>query len=201
MKKAQEAKNVQTEVPDIVAEQEPAGCGCETEDCGCEANAAPEAAAIDAIIRKRVYGAIALGFVPMPLVDLAGLTAIQVELLHALCKAHSIPFKEQWAKSAVSSLLTSGVTVLAVPALSSLLKVIPVVGLPMAAATISASSAATTYALGKVFDRHFRNGGNLGNFESDRYKAYFNEKMEEGKKLFKKAKPEEKPSAESTAEV
>ena len=156
----------------------------------------PSPETVDEIIRKRVYAAVAMGFVPLPLVDLAGLTAIQLEMLHALCKVHNIPFKRQWVKSSISALCGGGVTVVAVPLLSSLLKSIPVIGVPTGAATISMSGAASTYALGRVFDRHFRNGGTLTNFDAEKSKAYFAEKVEEGKAFIKKMNPR-KPSGEA----
>lgn len=155
----------------------------------------PDSTEINELIRKRVYAAVAMGFVPLPLVDLAGLTAIQIEMLCALCKAHGIAFQKQWIKSAISSLCGSGVTVAAVPVLSSLLKTIPVIGLTTSAATISMSGAATTYALGRVFDRHFRNGGTLRDFDTEKSKAYFSEKLEEGKAFVKKMKPGKKQDA------
>lgn len=157
-----------------------------------EARLQPAPEAINDLIRKRVYAAVGMGFVPLPLVDLAGLTAIQVEMLHALCKMHGIAFQKQWIKSAISSLCGSGVTVAAVPMVSSLLKAIPVIGLTTSAATISMSGAATTYALGRVFDRHFRNGGTLKDFDCEKSRAYFAEKVEEGKAFIQKMKPGKK---------
>ena len=75
----------------------------------------------------------------------------------------------------------SALTVAAVPVLSSLFKSVPVVGTSLGAATISLSGAASTYALGYVFDKHFRNGGTLGDFKAENFKAYYQEKKEEGK--------------------
>ena len=149
----------------------------------------PSPETVDEIIRKRVYAAVAMGFVPLPLVDLAGLTAIQLEMLHALCRVHNIPFKRQWAKSSISALCNGAVTVISVPLLSSLLKSIPVVGIPAGAATISMSGAASTYALGRVFARHFRNGGTLASFDAGKSKACFAEKVEEGKAFIRKMNP------------
>ena len=61
---------------------------------------------------------------------------------------------------------------------------------------------ATTYALGYVFDRHFRNGGSLVDFDANEAKTYFKTKVEEGKefvgkvrKKVKKDKPEAEPEA------
>ncbi len=155
---------------------------------------------VDAIIRKRVYAAVGLGFVPVPLVDLAGLTAIQLEMVYALSKAYGVEFKKERVKSIISSLCGSVVTVAAVPMLASLFKCIPVIGTTAGAATLSITGGATTYALGWVFDRHFKKGGNLVNFDTDEAKSYFKTKMEEGKALVSKMNPKKKDeSAEAAA--
>ena len=60
--------------------------------------------------------------------------------------------------------------------------------------------------MGKVFDRHFRKGGNLMNFDMQDAKVYFKTKLEEGKSVVAKMKPGKKddtdqatPEAEATA--
>ncbi len=159
---------------------------------------------IDAIIRKRVYAAIGVGFVPVPLADLAGLTAIQVELVYALTKAYGVEFKKERVKAILSSLGTGVLSVASVPFFASLLKSIPIIGTTTGAATVSIVGGASTYAIGKVFDRHFRKGGNLLNFDLQEAKAYFKAKLEEGKGVVAKMKPGKKedssaPAAESEA--
>ncbi|WP_417292876.1 YcjF family protein [Desulfovibrio porci] len=195
-------KNVDEQTPNSVEKMEEvqADATVHAVEAETKAHCVPAPDAIDGLIRKRVYAALAMGFVPVPLVDLAGFGVIQVEMLRALCKAHNISFQRQWVKSAISALCGSGVTVAAVPALSSLLKSIPLIGLTAGAATISLSGAATTYALGRVFDRHFRNGGTLKDFDADKCKTYFAEKMEEGKEYVKKLKPGKKQDAGQAAE-
>lgn len=150
----------------------------EAAPCGC-----PSECDIDAIIRKRVYAAIGIGFIPVPLVDFAGLTAVQLELIHALSKAHGVEFRKERVKSIISSLCGGVLTTASVPLAASLFKSIPIIGLTAGAATISIMGGASTYALGWVFDRHFRNGGTLKNFDSQEAKAYFKTKMDEGKNL------------------
>lgn len=155
----------------------------------------PSTCEVDAIIRKRVYAAIGIGFVPVPLVDLVGITAVQLEMIHALAKAYNVEFKKERVKSILSSLCGSVVTVAAVPVLASLFKSIPVIGSTTGAATISITGGATTYAVGWVFDRHFRKGGNLVNFDTQEAKEYFKTKMSEGKSLVSKMKSKTKKDA------
>ncbi|SDF24531.1 YcjF family protein [Desulfovibrio legallii] len=196
----------------MTTEQESKIDGTEEQSAPSAENAAgapPTQEAVDALIRKRVYGAIGIGFVPVPLVDFLGLTALQLEMVHALTKAYGLEFKKERAKSIISSLLSGVLTTACVPLAASLFKSIPVVGYTAGAASISILGGATTYALGRVFDRHFRKGGNLVDFNAEEAKTYFKDKVEEGKsmvgamkKKFKKA-PEGAagPVAEATVET
>ena len=186
--------------------EDQAAAQAETETVTCE-RPCPTEEVVDAIIRKRVYGAIGVGFIPVPLVDFLGLTALQIEMIHTLAKAHGVEFKKERVKSIISSLCGSLLTTASVPLAASLFKSIPVIGITAGAATISIMGGSTTYALGWVFDRHFRKGGCLIDFDADEAKAYFKEKVEEGKnfvgKLKKKVKKEaaEAPAEEAATEA
>ena len=176
-----------------------ADAASETETCE---RACPSEEVVDAIIRKRVYGAIGIGFVPVPLVDFLGLTALQLELIHALSKAYGVEFKKERVKSIISSLCGGILTTASVPLAASLLKSIPVIGFTAGAASISIMGGATTYALGWVFDRHFRKGGNLIDFNAEEAKTYFKDKVEEGKTFIGKIKKKvKKEAAETTDEA
>ena len=164
----------------------------ETQAGETQVAAMPSDCEIDAIIRKRVYAAIGVGFVPVPLVDLAGLTAIQLELIHALAKAYGVEFQKERVKSIISSLCGGVLSVAMVPFFASVFKSIPVIGTTAGGATISIVGGASTYAIGQVFDRHFREGGNLLNLDAQEAKTYFKTKLEEGKNLVSKMKPGKK---------
>ncbi|SBV93077.1 conserved hypothetical protein [uncultured Alphaproteobacteria bacterium] len=174
----------------------------EAETCAT-ARACPDEAAIAAIIRKRVYAAIGVGFVPLPLVDFLGLSAVQLDLIHELAKAYGVEFRKERVKSIVSSLCGGALTTASVPFAASLLKSIPVIGLTTGVATISIMGGATTYALGCVFDRHFRKGGSLVDFDAEEAKTYFKTKVEEGKdfvgKIRKKVKKDKSAAADEPA--
>ena len=183
---------------DGVEDQAASQAEAEVETCECTC---PSVEAVDAIIRKRVYGAIGIGFVPVPLVDFLGLTAIQIEMIHTLAKAYGVEFKKERVKSIISSLCGSLLTTASVPLAASLLKSIPVIGITAGAATISIMGGSTTYALGWVFDRHFRKGGCLIDFDANEAKTYFKEKVEEGKNFVGKLKKKiKKETAETPAE-
>ena len=186
--------------------EDQAASQAEAEAETCE-RTCPSVETVDAIIRKRVYAAIGIGFVPVPLIDFLGLTAIQIELIHALAKAHGVEFKKERVKSIISSLCGGLLSTASVPLAASLLKSIPIIGTTAGAATACIMGGSTTYALGWVFDRHFRKGGCLIDFDAEEAKTYFKEKVEEGKnfvgKLKKKVKKEaaEAPAEEAATEA
>lgn len=138
------------------------------------------------VVRNYSLGNIAMGAIPLPLVDLAGITAIQLKMLHSLSKLYDIPFSQELAKSAISSLLGSSLPMhFAGPASASLAKFIPFVGQGLAYATLPVFSGASTYAIGKVFIQHFESGGTFLTFDPEKVRTYFAEQMQEGQAIAK----------------
>ncbi len=138
------------------------------------------------VVRNYSLGNIAMGAIPLPLVDLAGITAVQLKMLHSLSKLYDIPFSKELAKSAVSSLLGSSLPMhFAGPASASLAKFIPFIGQGLAYATLPVFSGASTYAVGKVFVQHFESGGTFLTFDPEKVRAYFEEQMKEGQNVAK----------------
>ncbi len=121
----------------------------------------PTQCEIDAIIRSRVHASLAVGLVPIPLLDIAALSTIQTELLYQICKVYGVPFKADMGKKIVGCIAASTLPVLLTPSLRSFTKYIPIVGFSLGAVSTSLAGAATTYALGHVFARHFASGGTL----------------------------------------
>ena len=148
---------------------------------------APSTCEMDAIIRNHTYAAIGIGFIPIPLVDLAALTALQLKMISSIAKAYGVEFKKERTKSIISALCGGTLTVVSVPMLSSLFKAIPIVGQTVGAATVSISGAASTYALGYVFDKHFKEGGTLLNVSVDNIKEGFTDYYQKGEKAIKRS--------------
>lgn len=142
----------------------------------------------DDIIRKRMYAAVGAGFVPIPIFDILALSGIQIEMVSRLSRLYEIPFKKSIVKTAISALVGGVLPVVATPMLASLVKLIPIVGYTTSVLTMSATGAASTYAIGKVFVQHYESGGTLLNFNADKVKEYYNEKFKEGEKVAADAK-------------
>ena len=93
-------------------------------------------AAVDRIIRTHVIWASGAGLIPLPLIDLAAVTAIQVDLLNALSKHYGVPFDAASGKSLVTAL--TGTTLARIGA--SAIKAIPVVGFLVGGLSMSVMS-------------------------------------------------------------
>jgi uncharacterized protein (DUF697 family) len=143
------------------------------------------------IIRKYVYWAMGAGVVPLPLVDVAGVATAQIFLVRDLSGLYGVTFSEHLTKNVIGLLMGSlGNRVLAQIAVGTLFKTLPfggaVIGSLLAMPTLAA---ACTYALGKVFVRHFEAGGTLMNVNIAHGKEYFEKQFKKGKERFTKATP------------
>lgn len=110
------------------------------------------------LVRNHVIGAMAVGMLPLPLLDIALLTALQLRMIARLCKIYRIPFSHNRAKAVIVSLLGGIMTATAPRWGWSLLKLIPLPGFIAGAIGSTTMAAATTYAVWRVFIRHLEDG-------------------------------------------
>ena len=125
------------------------------------------------IIKNHMYGAIAVGLVPVPAVDLVALTGVQLNMLRKLSKYYDIPFSDEKGENMIAALAGSSIPVVSVGPLMSFAKTIPVVGQTVGALSMSAVAGASTYAIGKVFVQHFASGGTFLNFDPEQVKEHY----------------------------
>jgi uncharacterized protein (DUF697 family) len=127
-----------------------------------------------AVIRNYTLLSAGVGAVPVPLLDIATMLALQMLLVRKLAKVYHIPYAEQRVKAAVAGLLGGfeggffGYYAL---------KMIPLYGI-LAMPTINA---AVSYGVGKVFIQHFESGGTFLDFDPKKVRAYFEDQFREGK--------------------
>lgn len=115
---------------------------------------------------------------PVPLVDLAAVTTVQIKMVADLAKIYDVPFSRNAVKTIIVSLLGSVLPATLARGLSSFIKAIPGVGSVLGAITGPAFTTASTYAVGKVFVKHFEMGGNLLDFDIEAMRGYFKEEFE-----------------------
>lgn len=135
------------------------------------------------LVQKYSLGGTAIGLVPIPLVDMAGLVAIQLKMLHALARVYGVDFRADLSRSALASLF-GGVlpaSILAPSLTASLTKLIPGAGQLLGTGTQVVVGGAVTYAVGKVFIQHFASGGTFLTFDPEAVRDYFQQQLEAGK--------------------
>lgn len=129
---------------------------------GCEgALCLPESEKVEKAIRESVYASMGIGVVPLPMFNVAAVTASNLNLVHKLSKLYGVEFKEGVAKKIIIAITGASAGVLATPIVETAVIGLPLVGLPLAIGTKSVLNGMTTYALGKMFVTHFERGGNF----------------------------------------
>jgi uncharacterized protein (DUF697 family) len=118
----------------------------------------------------------AAGLIPLPLIDVAAVGGVQLQMLRRLSEIYGVPFSENRGKSILASLAgalipASTATSTAV-GFSSLIKGLPGVGTAIGALSMPVFSAAATYIIGKVFIQHFTSGGTLLDFNPPDYREF-----------------------------
>jgi uncharacterized protein (DUF697 family) len=149
----------------------------------------------DNIILNHVFFSLGAGLVPVPLLDMAAVTVVQLDMLKQLSRLYDVPFQEESGKSLISA-IAGGV---AARVGASMIKAIPVVGTFLGGVSMSVLSGASTYSIGQVFKRHFSSGGNLTNIDIKKAKKIFEEAFEKGKDIATKMEKEKKEN-QSTKE-
>ncbi len=132
------------------------------------------------IIRHHIYGSMGIGLIPIPLLDLAALTATQLNMLRKLAGLYDVPFFKDTGKHLIASLVAGGVPVVTAGPFASLAKAIPIVGQTVGLVTMPVIAGAMTYAVGKVFLQHFASGGTFLTFDPEKVKEYYAEMFKEG---------------------
>jgi len=134
------------------------------------------------IVKRNMIWAGGAGILPFPLFDLVAISGVQLKLINDLANFYDVPFQKNIAKTLTYSLLASlgSGTLAGIGAVTSI-KWLPMVGPMIAATSLAITSAAVTYATGKVFIQHFEAGGTLLDFDPASVKAYFRDQFEQKK--------------------
>lgn len=127
------------------------------------------------IIYKYTAISTGAGLIPVPFLDLLALSGVQIYMLNELGKLYNYKFEEHRMKSIIGVLVTSLPASALVNSTSTLFKMVPFIGPILGGITGYIYSAASTYALGKVFNAHFASGMSLLSLDVDKMKQEFQE--------------------------
>jgi len=133
------------------------------------------------IVKTWSQWSVAAGIVPVPLMDIALVSGIQVKMIYDLCQVYNIPFEKKSALAVASGLVGGSFSAGVARTIGEMaLKSIPYVEQVLQPTL----AFATTYSMGYVFVKHFENSGTLMNFDASKMNIYFHEQFEKSKKLF-----------------
>ena len=142
------------------------------------------------LIRRYMALSMGAGLIPAPLIDTLVLGALQLLLIRDLAQLHGAEFSPARGRALLAALLGSAGTVsVATGYLASLVKLLPVVGYGAGAATMPVLAGAATFAVGRVFQRHFAGGGNLWDFDAAEKAPEMNDALAEGRRLADTSRP------------
>ncbi|PON14000.1 GTPase [Candidatus Entotheonella serta] len=133
------------------------------------------------IVKQHALSAIGVSIVPLPLVDVALLSGIQIAMLYRLAELYGVDFVSNARKPVLASVLGGGLSFSLSANLATLLRSLPRVGLIAGLISTPLFGAAATYAVGRVFIQHFESGSTFLTFDPQRVRAYFVEQFEAGK--------------------
>ena len=138
------------------------------------------------IVKSHVLWSMGAGLIPLPIIDMVAVTAVQLDMLKQLSAVYGHDFSETSGKSWISALTGTYLARMGAQAV----KAIPGVGSLLGGVSMAVLSGASTYAIGQVFIQHFESGGDLFNFDSERFKNFYKEQFEKGKEYAQKWKKE-----------
>ena len=125
---------------------------------------ATEETAANIIVSAMKWSA-AASIVPVPVLDIVALGAVQTRMVMDLSDLYGETASKQSARALVSILLGSLFPGVAAGLVGvSFFKSAPVVGTLVGAGAMAGFGAAATYAIGKVFVKHFEGGGSIASF-------------------------------------
>jgi len=114
------------------------------------------------------------GLIPVPLLDIAGVTGVQIAMIRKIADLYKVPHAGDRVKTIVASLVGGvGSYGIATSGLGSLVKAVPFVGSLLGMALMPSLAVASTIGLGEVFIMHFESGGTLLDFNTEKMAAKF----------------------------
>lgn len=133
----------------------------------------------DKIITNHILWAMGAGLVPIPLFDIAAITAIQMDMLKQLSALYGVNYSQSGGKAFISTLTASTLATLG----ASLVKAIPGLGSVIGAVSMPILAGASTYAVGQIVTAHFEADGDLSDIDMEWAKIAYQEAFVEGKRV------------------
>jgi uncharacterized protein (DUF697 family) len=126
-----------------------------------EADAARRRSLAKVIVERHAAYAAVGGIIPVPIANVASITAVIVRMVKVLSGLYGVPFQRDRARAMIIGLMGGTVpTGLAAVTTSTLVSLIPASGL-IGLAVSSVTAIACTRSIGRIFIEHFESGATL----------------------------------------
>lgn len=125
-----------------------------------------------AVVKRLSLWSGAAGLIPIPLVDLAAVGGVQIEMLRRVSKIYAVPFSQNSGKALIAGIAGSMIPASSGVGMTSLIKGIPGIGTAVSLLTMPTLSMGATYAIGMAFIQHFATGGTLLDFNPPDYHEF-----------------------------
>jgi uncharacterized protein (DUF697 family) len=126
---------------------------------------------------------IAAASAPLPLVDAAFVSGVQLRMIARLARLYDVPFERVRVGSLLSSLLGGWTPfTITTSVAGAAARFVPGIGTLIGIATSVGTSTLATEAIGKIFIRHFEEGGTFLDFEPKKYRQAVEQTKAAGKR-------------------
>jgi len=134
------------------------------------------------IVRQYTVWAAGGGLLPVPLVNIATVTGLQVSMLERLSKLYDADYSRSTAQMFLSAI--TGTTVLSVGyRASTALRFVPGIGTVIGGAAMSTLAGASTYAIGQATIKSLETSGDLLHMDIEQARDTFEEAFKRGRVL------------------
>src|SRR5215213_9424818 len=134
------------------------------------------------LVDRYVAWSAAAGVIPVPIVDMLALGGLQLQMLRRIAEIYepinAVHFSEERGKAIITSLVGTSTAAITGAGVASIMKGVPGIGTILASLSMPALSAASTYAVGRVFIKHLAAGGTLLDFHPENYREYIKSQTE-----------------------
>ena len=138
----------------------------------------------DNCIKNHVIAAMGVGLIPSVVVEVAGVTGIEVKMIRDLAQVYEFPVPHKLvAYKILISLIGSIAPYYLATQMRSAVKVVPLFGHAVYTGFLSVTSGAAVFAVGKIFQKHYESGGTFLSADNSSLRSYFKDKYREGQAL------------------
>lgn len=129
------------------------------------------------LVKRFSLWAGAAGLLPVPVVDLAAVGAVQIQMLRRISQIYDVPFSENRGKALIASFAGTMIPASTGIGMASIIKSVPIAGTAIGAVATPALSVGATYVIGMAFIEHFASGGTLLDFEPPDHQEFIKAEM------------------------